>query len=290
MANTLFWSAYADADCTTFNVYRALTGIAVNFPNSLAIGDVFSFSAISSDIQNITLTATDISSVAATLTAKGRGIRVAISSSGSTLFIRCTGSIRPVFRLYPCTFLTHIGQSPRFIGPAMEFTLLTSIARVQGNYDYSALDLDGDPSDWYRLTTARTGNESVPSLPMQAMITPEPFCVIEGRVVDLQNNPISGAEVIAAVQPQVGESSNSGIVLSKHTVMTDMLGRWSVSLLQGQSVMFRIPSIGYNQGFTVPQLDYILFDNLNGNLDYYFSPNGEPQGGIDFNFDDVGGN
>lgn len=277
MANTLIWTAFADADCDSFNLYRAITGVAVSFPNSLVTGDVLSFSATTPTIQNVTIAATDIATVASTINATALGLVASVSQSGSTLFLRCTASTNPKFKLYPCTFASHVSQAPRTVGPAIEFNLLANRTRDVGVFDYTYFDTDGAPSDWYRLTTVKGGIESIPSLPMQALLTPESLCVIEGRVVDLQNNPISGAQVSAAVEPTVGLSDNSGVSTPQTKTVTDTFGRWSMPLLQGQSVIFRIPSIGYNQVIFVPSLPYALFSTLTPVNDYYFSPIGDPQ-------------
>jgi hypothetical protein len=258
----LVWSTFSEADCQSFNIYRAITGIAIDFPNGLLSGDTFIFAATSNMTQMVRITSTDIDSVAAAITAQSVGLSVTKSLSGTTLFIRCSASQNPKLKLVSCSFLMHTAQAVRTIIPRSEFVLIGNQPRVANVFAYQHTDNDGAPSDWYRLTSVKASVESLPTLPMQALISPESLCVVEGRVIDAQNRSVSGAEVRIAVDPQVGVSENTGITTSDVVTRTDKDGRWSIPLPQNQSVLFRIPSIGYNQFVTIPAQAFILFKDL----------------------------
>jgi len=278
MSTTLVWSTFADANCDSFNIYRAITGIAVTFPNALQTGDIFLFSATSPTQQTVQITATDITSVASAINTKAKGIKASISQTGTTLFIRCTANKDAKLKLYSCTFLTHTDQTVRIITPHSEFNFIASSPRVSGIYDYQYPDVNGDVSDWYYMTSVNSGVESLPTQNMQALPNPNTLCVVEGRVIDLQNRPITGAQVLVQSLPPVGMANNSGIFLPNVIAVTDMYGRWTLPLIQCQSVLFRIPSISYNQVVVIPAQTYVLFKDL-APIDTYFyaeSALGEP--------------
>jgi hypothetical protein len=111
----------------------------------------------------------------------------------------------------------------------------------------------------------------------QSFIVPESLCMVEGRITDLQNSPVVGAEVSASILVPVHATSNTGLSTPEITTITDELGRWSMPLIQGQQVLFLIPSIGYNQVVTLPTTSAVLFNELKPVNDYYFSTTGDPE-------------
>lgn len=262
MSTTVYWSTFLGADCDSFNLYRAMTGIAVEFPNSLQVGDQLIFSATTTTVQTVTLTATDIDGVAVAINA-AKGVKATKSQSGAFLYIRATANTPDAkFKLLPCTFATHIGETPRLVPPRTEFEPLFSQPRLVDTFDYGYPDADGDASDWYHITSVSGAVESIPSLDMQALPTPDPFCVVEGRVTDLQNRPVVGVEVRVQSLPPPHITSNAGLITTEVVATTDSYGRWAVALLQGQSVLFRIPAVSYNNTVTIPAQRYILFKDL----------------------------
>ena len=279
--NKVLWSSYSDSDADSFKIYRAITGIAVDFPNTLTTGDQFIFAATSPSIQRVTIAATDIDSVATAINSQAQGVKATKSQSGTTLFIRCTARNNAKLKLMPCAFLAHTGQALRIVVPGLEFQLLTTVSADPAPADYEYDDADGDPLDQYRITSVKSSVESVPSIIQMPLITPESLCVVEGRVLDVQNNPISGALVQASPIGGVEVSDNSGLVSPGLQVTTDELGRWSMPVLQGTQLLFQIAAIGYNQVVQIPAQPYMLFKDLAPVNDYYFSPDGEIFGGID---------
>lgn len=258
---TLKWTAFADTAADHYKLYKAITGFSIPFPNSLLVGDLFIFSATSQDRQIVTLTGTSISQVAANLNG-ARGIHATANLAGTTLFVRCTARDNPKLKTFPCTFLTHLSMTPSLIGTKENFQLITTIAFVPGTFNYSYTDLDGNALDFYHLTTVIGSTESLPTQDLQPILTPESICVIEGRVIDSQNDPVVGAEVKAQIQVPVGISDNAGILTGPKTVITDSLGRWSMPILQGQLVLFQIESVGYNSVVAVPATPFVLFKDL----------------------------
>lgn len=258
---TLKWTAFADTVADSYKLYKAITGFSIPFPNSLIIGNQFIFAATSPDRQVVTLTGTSISQVAANLNA-AKGIQATPNQAGTALLVRCTARDNPKLKLYACTALTSLGMVPSLIGPKENFQLLTTIPFVSGTFEYSYIDVDGNALDYYHLTTVDGSTESLPTQDLQPVLTPESVCIIEGRIIDSQNNPIVGAEVKAQIQVPVGVSDNSGIRTGVKTVITDSLGRWSIPILQGQLVLFQIEAIGYNNVVAVPATPFVLFKDL----------------------------
>lgn len=276
MATTVKWNVFEDADIDTMRLYRAITGLEIPFPNSLSTGNVFKFIATDSSLQTLTVGATDIDSILALLnTAKGV---VATKDSGDTkIFLRIPARIDPRLVLFSSSALTSLGETPRTIVPRSEFKAIHDEPFVTGTFEYEFEDLDGDPNDWYYITTIKSGAESFPSIAQQPHLTPEKVCVIEGRVTDLQNNPIVGVEVEASVIiPPNTTAKNTGIVTMIKQVLTDEKGRWSITLIRGQLIMFHIEAIGYNQIIEVPDKPFELFRDLEPLKDHEFAPNGEP--------------
>ena len=263
MSTSVYWSTFLGADCDSFKLYRAITGLAVEFPNSLQVGDKLVFAATTQVVQTVTLTGTTATTVASNIKAVAVGVKETVSQSGRVVFIRATASGPDAkFKLLACTFATNTGETPRLITPRTEFELLTTQPRITDTFDYTYIDDDGDASDWYHITSVSGSTESIPSLDMQALPTPDPFCVVEGRVTDLQNRPVVGAEIRVQSLPPPHISSNAGLVTTELVTLTDSYGRWSIPLLQGQSVLFRIPAVSYNNTVTIPAQRYVLFKDL----------------------------
>jgi hypothetical protein len=284
--NTVKWNTFVDSDVDSFNIYRSITGLSITFPNSLQTGDVFQFAATSPTVQKVTIGATDINSVAAAINAQAKGLTATVSQSGLVLFIRCTAKERARLKLYPCTFLTHLSIPVSIIVPRSNFVLLANVAFVPAPSAYSYSDLDGNPLDWYHITSVKSSIETIPSIDQKPIITPESVCTVEGRVIDVQNNPIVGAEVRASPIGGVETSDNSGLVTPGIVAYTDDYGRWSMPLIQGKRLLFEIASIGYSQVCVVPSQSFCLFQNLEPVDSYYFSPSGDFTGGFDVGVDE----
>jgi hypothetical protein len=275
MSVIINWTSYDDSTATSFNIYRAITGISVTFPNSLQSGDVFQFSATSQTVQKVTIGATDITSVATAINTQAQGLQATVSQSGLILFIRCTATLNPKLKLYPCTFLTDTGIPVQIIGPKMNPALVTTVSANTPPYNYSYNDPDGSPYDWYYITSVVSSVESIPSIWQQPLVVPGMLCVVEGRVKTVQNSPIVGAIIKASPIGGVAVSDDSGLTFPPVTVYTDQYGRWTLPVLQGTQILFQIPAIGYNQVVEIPAQPYMLFSNLVPVNDYYFSPDGD---------------
>lgn len=275
----LSWSTYNDSSVDTFNVYRSITGISIPFPNSLQSGDVLQFSATSPTVQRVTITATDITSVVAAINTQGKGIQATANTASTAILLRCTATVNPKLKLYPCTFLTDTGIPVQLVAPKMNPSLVGTVAGVTAPSNYTFSDADGSPYDYYYITSVKSSVESIPSIWQKPLVTPESLCVIEGRVKSLQNNPIVGAEVKMSPIGGVATSDSSGVVFPPLIAYTDDLGRWSLPVLQGTQLLVQIPSVGYNQVVEIPAQSYELFSNLAPVNDYYFSPDGDIVGG-----------
>lgn len=275
MSVTINWTSYVDSTVDSFKIYRAITGISVPFPNSLQTGDTFSFSATSQTVQRVTIGATDIASVAAAINSQAQGLQATASQSGLILFVRCTATINPKLKLYPCPFLAHTGIPVQIVVPQLNPTLVTTVASVTPPHNYSYADADGSPYDWYYITSVTSSIESIPSIWQQPLVTPGTLCVVEGRVKTIQNSPIVGALVKASPIGGVAVSDDSGLTFPPITAYSDSFGRWTIPVLQGTQILFQIPAIGYNQVVEIPAQPYMLFSNLVPVNDYYFSPDGD---------------
>lgn len=263
MSNTLIWSAFADADCDSFNLYRAITGLTIAFPNSIQVGDKFVFSVGErSQQQTITMSGTTMASLISDVTTYGKGISAVANEAETAVLIRVTATHHPRFQIYPCPFATHTSQTPRVVFPRLEWTLIDNQTFNTGVFDYTYVDLDGQAPDWYHMTSVLDSVESIPTLDMKAVLTPENTCVIIGRVITPQNNAVQGAKVFVQVMPEGKFSDNSGITGAKYHVLTDLYGRFAIPLLQKQVVLLQIKSIGYNNTVWVPDQPYVLFSDL----------------------------
>ena len=277
MANRLRWFSYSDSVVDKYRVYRAITGIKVVFPNSLSYGDQLVFAATSQTQQVVRLTGGDIDTVIQDINTQGKGVVASKSGDNLALYIRCTATEDPRFKLIRCSFATKTGQLPRVVGPRSEYVSIGDLCYVNGTYDYTYIDDDGSVGDWYCVTSIRNNIESLPS---QALRPTESFnetCAVVGRVMSLGNKPVPGAEVTASLMGDVGVNSADQSLISeeKFSCFSDEAGRWTLQLTRGQLVLLEIPSIGYNEVVKVPSLEYALFKDLVPMNDHYFNPTGE---------------
>jgi hypothetical protein len=274
---TIGWDAFTDATATSFNVYRSLPGITIAFPNTLTIGDVFTFSATSVDIQNITFTAVDIDSVVSQFNANALGAYAVKDAGGTNILIRTTATTKAKLKLYACTFLTHIGQAPRTVVPALEWALIGSVAFLTNTYSYTFTDSDGIELDSYKITSVVSSIESLPSLIQRPQVGAGLLCAIEGRVCDSQNRAVVG--LVIRAEPRIPETSSDGHGIDYHRsqVCTDGFGRFSLYLPRNETYLLQIPDIGYNETICVPDLPSAGFLDVIPTLAGRFSPFGDPQ-------------
>lgn len=277
MATQLRWYTYLDTNAGFFRIYRAITGISANFPNSLRHGDQLVFAATSPTVQTVTLTGGDINTVIADINRQGKGVYATKNAAGTKLFIRCTATREPRFKLLRCSFATKTGQVIRTVGPRSEYLFLSEVEHVSGQYDYTLQDQDGQDNDWYYLTTVKNNLESLPSLALKPIRSVGETCSIVGRIMTLRNEPIPGAEISASMMgPASSNPADESLVSEeKITCLSDEEGRWSVAVTKGQLVLLEIPTIGYNEVIRVPDLAYVLFKDLVPLNDHYFNPTGE---------------
>jgi hypothetical protein len=278
MSQTLKWYQYSDSDAVSFNVYRSIMGFKVPFPNSLEVGDVLIFSATSRDIQRVTISSTSIAAVAENINNQASGLKATVGTNGTDLYIRTT-SKEPKLKLYPCTFLTNVGIAPAVFFPQTNYVLLTNITAYPAQNLYTYTDPDGDPLDFYYVTSLTATVESIPTIALQGVVAPADLCVIEGRVIDFQNNPVPSAVIKASTIAPVNHSGNSAdAVTPKGEIrfLTDLLGRWSMVVQQNQLLLLNIEAIGYNEVIQVPLAPFILFNQLVPVKDYLFSISGDP--------------
>lgn len=276
MSATINWSTFANSDAASFNIYRAITGFVIPFPNSLASGDSLALAAMSSLQQLVRFTAVDIDSIVAAINSQAKGVKAIKNQAGTGVFVRCIAVDDPKLKVLPCTAATKLSLAAGPIGPRGSFQQIGSVAAVLGQTAYSFADPDGDATDFYHITSVSAGVESIPSQDLQPVITPASVCVIEGRITDAQNNPVVGACVKASVEIPVGISDNTGLSKKPVQVLTDYLGRWSLYFVQNQLVLFQIEAIGYNQVIRVPQASFILFEDLKPVDTAYFDVDPQP--------------
>lgn len=278
MSNQVQWFPYLDADAEKFTLYRAITGIKVPFPSDLVAGDRLVFAATSPTQQTVVFSSGNINTVIADINAQGKGIRARKSSDGSQILIRCTAKNNARFKLMKCSFAEKAGITPRTVAPRTEFYSVAEIEAVPGQTLYTYNDVDGDPEDWYRLTSTSTDcEESLPTQAMKAIGSNGETCTIDGRIMGLNNEALAGLEVSAEL---MGETAYNAADLSEVSeaeivTYTDELGRWYLALTKNQLVLLDIPSIGYNEVIRVPDQAYVLFSDLKPVNDHYFSPKGE---------------
>jgi len=275
MATTVKWNIFEDADIDTMRLYRAITGIEIPFPNSLSTGDVLKFAATDCSFETLIIGATDIDSILALLNS-GCGIVATKNASGTKIFLRANAKTNPKLTLYSSSAVTALGETPRIIVPRSEFIAIHDEPFVAGTFSYEFEDLDGEPSDWYHFTTIKGTTESIPSHDLRPRIAPPNSCVIEGRVTDLQNNPVVGVEVEASVIIPPNRNQNTSIVPTIKQVLTDECGRWAIALIRKQLIFFHIEAVGYNQIIYVPDAPFALFKDLEPVKDHEYAPHGEP--------------
>jgi hypothetical protein len=288
MSVTLNWNPFKDTAVDAYHVFRSITGFSIPFPNNLQVGAQLIFAATIPSRQIITLTSTDMQSVVAQINAQAKGIVASAAIAGpAAILIRCTATVNPVLKTFPCTALTQLGIQPKIYGPRQNFVDIGIVPFVSITQSYTFTDRDGVNTDWYYLKTIKNLLFSLPTVALQPSITPPTSCVIEGRVIDLSNNPIVGAEVTAQIAVQGGNHNNAGIVTGAITALTDSLGRWSMSLPQCAFVQFVIPATGYNQAVHIPPVSAALFKHLRPVNDDAWDPSGF-SAGTPFQIDDGG--
>jgi hypothetical protein len=274
---SLAWSAYDDADCDSFNVYRSVPGFVVSFPNSLVIGDQLVFSATSSTVQTVTFSAVDINSVVSQFNATAKGIKAYKNNAGTAVIFRLQARTGAKLKLYDCTFLTHISLAPQIIVPQLLWALVGNVPRVDTVFDYTYDDIDGTDLDAYRITSVVGSTESLPSLIQTPMLGTDILCAIEGRVADSQNRPVQG--LIVRAQVRVPMTSTDQHALDWHTteVKTDAYGRFTMYLPRNCVYLLQIPNVGYNEEITVPDKATAGFLDIIPTSAGDFSPYGDPQ-------------
>jgi len=273
----LNWFTYENADCDSFNIYKAVTGLVVAYPNALVIGDTLKFSATSPVPQEITLTAVDINSVIAKINSLGKGVLASRNISGDKLYIRCTAKSGAKFILRPCLFATHTTQTPRIVTPGLEFTLVANVARTTGVFDYTYEDASGDQLDLYRLTSVKGADESLPSVTLTPSIPSPALCLLEGRITDASNHPVVGIKVSAEVRIDPAMIDRAVLTQGTITTATDEYGRFTLSLIQQQAYLLQIPAVGYNEVVIMPEQSVVNLIDISPTLAHLFSPFGDPQ-------------
>jgi hypothetical protein len=274
---TIGWNVYSDAEPDSFDVYRAITGVKFSFPNALQAGDILLFQATTRDLQKLVVAAADIDSVVALLNT-AHGIKAV--KSGTDVYVRCSARTNPKLKIQPCSFAANAGIPSGLYNERQNFVVIGNVPFITGTSVYSFADADGDPLDWYHIVSITGADRSLPSIDMQALLTPPGLCNVEGRVSDLQNRPVVGVLVDAHIQIPVGKVENTGLVTPNVQTITDCMGRWSLPLLRNQLVLFQIEAIGYNEVLVVPDAAFALFKDLKPVDDHLFTPGGDPIGGV----------
>lgn len=275
----LDWTAFTDYTANSFNVYRAIPGLIIAFPNGLQVGDILTFAATSVDQQSVTFSAVDINSFVAQFNAGAQGAYAVIDQSGNNVLIRTTATQKAKLKIYPCTAATDLLITPRTIVPALEWGLLTNVPTLLNTYDYSYVDLDGTEFDAYRITSVVGLIESIPSLVQFPQIGADTLCAIEGRVCDSQNRPVVG--MLIQGTPRLPETYSDGHGVDVHSVQTytDGFGRFTLYLSRKAIYLLQIPNVGYNETICVPDLPAAGFADIIPTLAGRFSPYGDPISG-----------
>jgi hypothetical protein len=246
---------------SSFTVYRAVTGLIVPFPNSLVVGDILLFAATTRDLNKITLTSSNIDDfVTAVNTADG--VIATKSQDATKVFIRCTALNNPKFDLKPCTFATKTNTPPGVYAPKEMFIAIGTVPYVSAQLAYTFTDADGSMLDWYMVSSTTASVEAIPSVAVRPLAGIEALCSVEGRLLDIQNNPVVGALVRAHIQIPPGTVDNSAIGKNFVSTISDSYGRWSLPLMQCQFVLFQIDAVGYNEIVQIPAASFALFKDL----------------------------
>lgn len=271
------WDTFDDATCTAFNVYRAVPGFIVDFPNSLAANDTLVFSATSPTIQKISFPTVTIDAVVAQFNDLALGIVATKNQAGNAIIFRLSGKRHPRLKLYACTFLTDTGEVPRTIVPRLEWELVGTVTFVSGTTSYTFSDADGTEYDSYRITSVVGSTESLPSLVQAPQIGTSLLCAIEGRVVANANNPVHHLEVRAKIQVPMDCQDGHGIDGKYTFVYTDLYGRFTIYLPRCKGYLLQIPAVGYNESIIVPDQASANFLDIVPTLANDFSPFGDPE-------------
>jgi hypothetical protein len=273
---TLKWSSYTDANCDTFQIYRAIPGFVIDFPVSGIVGTTLRIQATSPEIQAISISSDTPVGVASELNAGLLGISATVSEDGTQVLVRAKASKGPRIRVYPCTFVDAVPSlSPRIIMPDSEWTLVGSVARAPGTDSYTFEDPDGQFTDSYRLSTVTGAAESVPSVIAKPFIPSPDVCLIEGRLISLGNRPLQNA--LIRIRPYLAEDSADTALVHGGAIKThrsDTYGRFRLEALQGHCYLLEIPAIGYNQVVEVPETNWVDMTSLASTSQHWFSPGG----------------
>ena len=275
--NQINFDTFYNSTATSFNIYRSVPGFVLAYPNGLQVGDTITFCATSPVQQSITFTAVDKASVVSQFNAQAKGAFAALSSDGASVIFRVVARCNPKFRLYPCTFATDVGQTPRTIVPGLEWAVIGTVTPVSGTYSYSASDVDGTQYDMYKVTSVVGSTESLPSLAQLPQLGTAELCAVEGRIADSQNRPVVGLKVRAEIRIPMASTCEHGIDGDQREVFTDAYGRFTIYLSQCRIYLFQIPAIGYNQTVQIPDAASVNFLDLCPTTKAQFSPFGDPQ-------------
>lgn len=261
-----------------FNVYRAITGFTVSFPNTLAASDYLLFQVFSTELQKVVLTAGDIDTVVSDINSQAKGIKAFKNLAGDKILIRTVSNSNPSLKTFDCPFLDKVGIDPQQYVERDAFELVGTVIPVSGTFDYSFTDPDGADNDWYYYTRVVGSNEIDPSADFQPSMFDDSLCIITGSLKTLDNKPIAGSAISAKIEVPPRQVATATPTAGKYAVeaMSDINGMVAIPAYRGSLVLLQIDSIGYNEVVIVPDEPFALFEDLQPVNDHKFAENGDP--------------
>jgi hypothetical protein len=256
----------------TYNVYRSVPGLVVDFPNALQVGDALRLAVVSPDIQTVTFTGTSAEDFADDINAQVRGLKASASTDGASVALRLTGG-RGRIKFFKSPGLANLGLAPKIVVPRLEFSLVGSVSGTldpqEDTINFS--DETGDILDTYRVTSVTSGVESLPSASFSPQIIGADLCVVEARFITPNGRPIEGVSTRAKLAYPDGSGVGDSII----EVYSDVYGRVALPLLQGHQYILAIPAIGYNETIDVPKTRWLDLSTWPATLKALFSPFGD---------------
>lgn len=273
------WTAFDDATCDQFNIYRSIPGFTITFPQTSIAGTELRLQVTSPDTQIIPITSNVAADVVNDINSVIKGAMALLSDDGNHVFVRATATKNIRVKLLSCTFATAAGITPRIILPESEWEQIASVARIPNEVSYDYEDPDGQFSDSYRVTSVIAMVESLPSLIKRPSLPSPAVCAIEGRALSIHGTPLANSLVRA--KPYIMADFEDSAFLPPQnqflTTRTDVYGRFSINLLQTHVYLLEIPSVGYNDIIEVPASDWGRVVTLTATSKHWFNPgSGDP--------------
>lgn len=266
----LKWSRFPESDVVSYKIYRSIIG----------------FKAPLADLTGKSLVLKINGGPSQTLNFTGPNVVEAINSvinhaqayycdDGIHFLLRSNLRQAPgSIEIVSGTALSLLGLTPRLITQNSESDVIGQItASVNSSAAEEFSDPDGVLDDYYAVSSINQASvESLKTPWQQPIMASGPLCVVEGIISDLQGVRIPDAEVIAIIQVPPEKLKMTYVTKGPVSTLTSPDGRFSLPLLQGALVRLEIPKIGYTRMVTIPDLSYILIEDLLVDENFIYKP------------------